>query len=146
MVFSKGKSCFVKNGNNARYYPQKIVRPTPRAGNIKIYGNNILHRYNSTSNYKVYNEKLPISILYFNTDENRLHPTQKPVDLLIYLIETYTKSGEVVLDNCMGSGSTGVACVQLDRDFIGIEIEEKYFKIAKERIDKTIIERKMMLW
>lgn len=146
MVFSKGKSCFVKNGNNAIYYPQKVIRTTPRAGNIKIYGNNILHKYTSKSSYKVYNEKLPTSIIYFNTDENRLHPTQKPVDLLKYLIKTYTNEYDLVLDNCMGSGSTGVACVLLDRNFIGIEIDNKYFEIANNRINEAKQERKMMLW
>ena len=63
-----------------------------------------------------------------------LHPTQKPVPLLEYLIKTYTNEGETVLDNCMGSGSTGVACVNTNRNFIGIELDEKYFKIAEGRI------------
>lgn len=62
------------------------------------------------------------------------HPTQKPVALCEYLIKTYTNPGEVVLDNCMGSGTTGVACVNSDRQFIGIEKDPGYFKIAKERI------------
>ena len=65
------------------------------------------------------------------------HPTQKPVALLEYLIKTYTKEGETVLDFTMGSGSTGVACVNTNRNFIGIELDEKYFNIAKERIDKS---------
>ena len=63
-----------------------------------------------------------------------LHPTQKPVPLLEYLIKTYTNEGETVLDNCMGSGSTGVGCVNTNRNFIGIELDEKYFKIAERRI------------
>ena len=62
------------------------------------------------------------------------HPTQKPVDLLEYLIKTYTNEGETVLDNCMGSGSTGVACVNTNRNFVGIELDEHYFQVAKERI------------
>ena len=65
---------------------------------------------------------------------NILHPTQKPVALLEYLIKTYTLEGETVLDNCMGSGSTGVACKNLNRKFIGIEKDETYFKIAQDRI------------
>ena len=65
------------------------------------------------------------------------HPTQKPVELLEYLIRTYTNEGETVLDNCMGSGSTGVACVHTNRNFIGIEIEEEYFDIAKKRIEEA---------
>ena len=63
-----------------------------------------------------------------------MHPTQKPVALLEYLIRTYTAPGETVLDNCMGSGSTGVACVNSGRDFIGIELERKYYDIAAGRI------------
>ena len=61
----------------------------------------------------------------------------KPVPLLEYLIKTYTNEGETVLDNCMGSGSTGVACVNTNRDFIGIELDENYFQIAKNRIEET---------
>lgn len=68
---------------------------------------------------------------------NRLHPTQKPVALLEYLIRTYTKPGELVLDNCMGSGSTGVAAVNSGRRFIGIEKEQNYYDIAKQRIDRA---------
>ena len=66
-----------------------------------------------------------------------LHPTQKPVDLMAYLIRTYTNEGETVLDFTMGSGTTGVACVNTGRNFIGIELDETYFNIAKERIDKA---------
>ena len=66
-----------------------------------------------------------------------IHPTEKPTALLEYLINTYTNSGDTVLDNCMGSGSTGVACIHTGRNFIGIELDEKYFNIAKERIDKS---------
>ena len=72
----------------------------------------------------------------FSTDKQKcaLHPTQKPVALLEWLIKTYTNKGEVVLDNCMGSGSTGIACLNTNRNFIGIELDEGYFKIAKERL------------
>ena len=79
-------------------------------------------------------ERNPLSILSFNRDASRVHPTQKPVALLEYLIKTYTNEGETVLDNCMGSGSTGVACVNTNRNFIGIELDEGYFKIAEERL------------
>lgn len=84
-------------------------------------------------------ERYPINVLYFESDKHKtcLHPTQKPVALLEYLVKTYTDIGGVVLDNCMGSGSTGVACKKLERNFIGIELEEKYFDIAKKRIDST---------
>ena len=79
----------------------------------------------------------PSDVLEFNTVPNRkgrFHPTQKPVELLKWLIKTYSNEDDVVLDNCMGSGSTGVACVELNREFIGIEINKDYFNIAKERM------------
>lgn len=81
------------------------------------------------------NEKYPISILTFDREHPPIHPTQKPVALLEYLIKTYTNENDLVLDNCMGSGSTGVACINTNRNFIGIELDEKYFNIAKERIE-----------
>ena len=86
-------------------------------------------------------KNFPKNVLAFARDKDKLHPTQKPVALLEYLIRTYTNEGEIVLDNCMGSGSTGVACVNTGRSFIGIELDEKYFKIANERIEKAKTER-----
>lgn len=72
----------------------------------------------------------------FNRSKEKVpHPTQKPVDLLEYLIKTYTNEGDLVLDFTMGSGSTGVACMNLNRKFIGIELDENYFNIAKDRME-----------
>lgn len=79
----------------------------------------------------------PTSILEFKR-ETGLHPTQKPVGLLEYLIKTYTNEGMTVLDNCMGSGSTGIACMNTNRRFIGIELDENYFNIAKNRIEECV--------
>jgi site-specific DNA-methyltransferase (adenine-specific) len=80
--------------------------------------------------------RYPRSVIKFSNDNHgSLHPTQKPVALLEYLIKTYTLEGETVLDNCMGSGSTGVACLNTNRQFIGIEKDDKYFEIAKKRIE-----------
>ena len=81
----------------------------------------------------------PKQIIEFSnpSGKGQLHPTQKPIELLEYLIKTYTNENDLVLDNCMGSGSTGVACKNLNRNFIGIEMNENYFNIAKERIDKA---------
>ncbi len=75
----------------------------------------------------------PISVLEFDREVG-LHPTQKPVALMEYLIKTYTNEGDTVMDNCMGSGTTGVACINTGRRFIGIEKDDKYFEIAKKRI------------
>jgi len=87
-------------------------------------------------NYKKYygNTGYHDNVLKYNVDKNRLHPTQKPVALCEYLIKTYTNEGELVLDNCIGSGTTALACINLNRNYIGIEKEPKYCKIAKERI------------
>lgn len=95
--------------------------------------------YNQNTKPFDYNDdgtRHPTQVLRINRDNprNRLHPTQKPVELLEYLIKTYTDEGMTVLDNCMGSGSTGVACINTKRLFIGIEKDESYFDVAKQRI------------
>ena len=82
-------------------------------------------------------ERYPIDIIEFKKDSG-LHPTQKPVALLEYLIKTYTNENDLVLDNCMGSGSTGVACINTNRNFIGIELSEEYYNIAVRRINNTV--------
>ena len=84
------------------------------------------------------NMKYPKTILTFsNADKTKnVHPTQKPVALFEYLIKTYTNEGETVLDNCMGSGTTAIACLNTNRNFIGFELDEGYFDIANERINK----------
>ena len=116
------------------YHPQmregKPYHKTPSTTSSN-YGKQIA--MGGTSN----GERYPISILDFSNAnrKNKLHPTQKPVDLLEYLIKTYTNEGELVLDFTMGSGSTGVACVNANRKFIGIELDEKYFNIAKDRLE-----------
>lgn len=83
------------------------------------------------------NLKYPKSIVKFDRGEIQVHPTQKPVALMEYLINTYTNESETVLDFTMGSGTTGVACKNLNRSFIGIELDETYFNIAKNRIEQT---------
>lgn len=83
----------------------------------------------------------PKSILKYSR-ENGLHPTQKPIPLMEFLIKTYSNENETVLDNTMGSGTTAIACINLNRNFIGIELEEKYFKIAEERIKKALEEKR----
>ena len=85
--------------------------------------------------------KYPKTIIRFPAAKlvgRTVHPTQKPVALMEYLIRTYTKEGETVLDNCMGSGTTGVACVNTNRRFIGIELDPEYFKIAEKRINENL--------
>lgn len=79
----------------------------------------------------------PHSVLTYSTDRLGLHPTAKPVDMMEYLIHTYSHEGETVLDNCMGSGTTGVACINTGRNFVGIELKANYFDIARKRISTT---------
>lgn len=91
-------------------------------------------------------ERYPIDVLDFSNGNNHIvHPTQKPVDLLEYMIKTYTNDGDLVLDNTMGSGSTGVAAVKNNRRFIGMEMNEEYFKIAKERIENVVSQETLEL-
>lgn len=96
--------------------------------------------FQMTEKNKKGNQRFPKAIIELSKQTTEccnskcLHPTQKPVALLEYLIKTYTKENETVLDFTMGSGSTGVACKNLNRNFIGIELDEKYFNIAEERI------------
>ena len=117
------------------YNPQmetgKPYKDKPRKRTVGIHGNA------ETIKKPIKNEgfRYPSTIQEFsNGNNNNVHPTQKPVALLEYLIKTYTLEGETVLDNTMGSGSTGVACINTNRNFIGIEKDDKYFEIAKKRI------------
>ena len=135
-VFSK-MACTYSPKGNMKYFPQGIIvldkpkkqrRTGKKQGEI-YHSNPNVETVQTVSNY-------PNSIIEFNMEVKNIHPTQKPVDLLEYLIKTYTQDGEVILDNCMGSGSTGVAALNLHRKFIGMELDEKYFNIAKERIEK----------
>ena len=116
------------------YAPQGLVEVNIKSGR-KNKSSNIYSAYDG-GEYIQKQGGFPRSILKFNTegDANRLHPTQKPVALLEYLIKTYTNEGDTVLDFTAGSGSTGVACRNLNRKFIGIEMDDGYFDIAKERI------------
>lgn len=114
------------------YGNQRKISTSYQKRNCKItedYGKHEKTTYDSTERY-------PKSVLKFKTDKQKcaLHPTQKPVALLEYLIKTYTNKGDTVMDNCMGSGSTGVACVKTGRNFIGMELDKEYFEIAKNRI------------
>ena len=120
--------------NSRIYYPQMIKRDKPiKAGGMSKGETTNNERLKALK--KTYDYKNPTSIIIENKiRKDSLHPTQKPVALMEYLIKTYTNKGELVLDFTMGSGTTGVACVNTNRNFIGVELDEKYFNIAKERI------------
>ena len=106
--------------------PYKISRPPKTSDN-----------YNVAAGGTFYNEgkRYPHSIIQFSRDNGGFHPTQKPVDLLRYLVLTYTNEGDTVLDNCMGSGTTAIACINEKRHFIGFEINKDYYESACKRIE-----------
>jgi site-specific DNA-methyltransferase (adenine-specific) len=136
LIFSKSSSCYVKEKSTSmKFYPQDLVEVNKLIKRGKQKGNYDHNHYDLESAQRF--SGYPRSILEFST-ETGMHPTQKPVALLEYLIKTYTLEGETVLDNCMGSGSTGVACLNTGRNFIGIEKDEHYFSVASERISKVI--------
>ena len=141
---------FSLKGKKVNYYPQKEKLDKPYsskgAGNNSGTKNN--HKLGLKKVAKEYTHKTPTSVLIFKPESNSkiFHPTQKPVALLEYLIKTYTNEGETVLDNTMGSGSTGVACVNINRKFIGIEMDEKYYDISCKRIKNAIIEKEQELF
>lgn len=123
------------------YRKQCVYNPQMRNGKpqLKSTGGQISNYGKFTYMPHVSNIYYPTTLLEFSLPRFKDgHPTQKPVPLLEYLIRTYTNEGDVILDNCMGSGSTGVACVNTGRDFIGMELDEKYFGIAKQRIKEAM--------
>lgn len=134
LVFSKGNTA---NGSNVKmeYNPQGLI-PCHKVNvdNGSRFGSMAGKR---PSHKKVTVQKFtnyPSDVLYFDSVGKPEHPTQKPVDLFEYLIKTYTQEGDIVLDSCIGSGTTAVACINTDRQYIGFELEEKYFNIAENRI------------
>jgi site-specific DNA-methyltransferase (adenine-specific) len=120
--------------NTTIYHPQMAKGKMRKKMGLKeseiTGGNSFVAEYANDEYYPQSIQEFSIA----NLRKGRLHPTQKPVALLEYLIKTYTNEGDVVLDNCMGSGSTGVACLNTNRNFIGIELDPTYFDIAQKRI------------
>lgn len=123
-------------GKSVTYNPIMEVRGKPRkkGGYIKGTGTENYGDFESVESFN--NEYYPTNLLRISNAarKGKMHPTQKPVALMEYLIRTYSNEGDIVLDNCMGSGTTGVACVNTGRNFIGIEKDREYFKIARRRI------------
>ena len=135
VVFSLG-GCAVGSKNPMKYNPQGLLdlkKPKKRSKKgLSATISNVVNPsgFQEKTNY-------PKSVLEFGSVGKTVHPTQKPVALMEYLIKTYTNENETVLDFTMGSGTTGVACKNLSRKFIGIELDEEYFKIAQDRISAT---------
>lgn len=140
LIFSKGNAAN-RAKNNMTYNPQgiqeiKTIYKPNRKRFGGVYGKRPCHeKFNGLQKYTGY----PSDVLCFNAlnSAKRYHSTQKPVDLLEYLIRTYTNEGELVLDNCIGSGSTAVACVKTGRNFIGFETDAGYCEVARQRVTEA---------
>jgi site-specific DNA-methyltransferase (adenine-specific) len=149
LVFSPGGAAAAsRNTGNMTYNPQGLIEKNVKKKNSAKRLGNFLHnpehmgKNNKLLHETEYEQKYtnyPSEIIEFGLDKNAIHPTQKPVALMEYLIRTYSNEGEVVLDNCMGSGTTGVAAVNCNRNFIGIEMDEKYFNHAQQRINNPLL-------
>lgn len=147
LVFSKAPMGHVSQlgAKRMKYNPQGLIKTDKIIKQGKgrfgtVAGNRPSHKQENETFTREYTN-YPSDVLTQFADlppNKKLHTNEKPVALLEYLINTYTNENEIVLDNCMGSGSTGVACLNTNRNFIGIELDEKYFDIAKERINNAL--------
>lgn len=133
MPMKEHESVLIFSKESTTYNPQGLqlfAKKTRRGGNGDNYGKSGTENFQQWTNY-------PRSIIEFATDTSKSHPTQKPVALFEYLIRTYTIENELVLDNCCGSGTTGVACINTGRRYIQFEKDLTYFEIAKKRLEST---------
>jgi len=140
-VFSLSPCSYTKKGIRSNYHPIMTGVASINNGQKSEACGDVVATKNS-KNYTIKStnktgKKFPNSILVFKADTDKKHPTQKPIALMEYLIKTYTNENETVLDFTMGSGSTGVACQNTNRKFIGIEQDDKYFEIAEKRIKEN---------
>ena len=150
VIFSPGGAAAAsRNGKNMTYNPQGLIeKKVKKKNNPKRLGKFLHNPEHMGENNKLLHESeyeqkwtnYPSEIIEFGLDRDVIHPTQKPVALMEYLIKTYSNEGETVLDNCMGSGTTGVAAVKCNRKFIGIEADVDYFTKASERIDAVTVD------
>lgn len=143
--FLNAKKMPLKNHENVLVFYKKLPTYNPQMGvgkpyvtrkgsNGSNYGNDVVDEVITVNN----GERYPLTVLEFPRDKEKHHPTQKPIALFEYLIKTYTNEGETVLDNCMGSGTTAIACLNTNRNFIGFEMDKNYWKLSNDRIEKHL--------
>ena len=139
-VFSDAPTIYSSDGRKCRYNPQMWDSGKPYFVRKHQRGNQTAMMRKNSSAAKFHpgadnhGERFPLSVLPFDRDEGGFHPTQKPIDLLRYLVRTYSNEGDTILDNCMGSGTTAIACIREHRHFIGFELNEDYYEKACKRI------------
>lgn len=140
VVFSRMAASYSRRGN-MNYFPQKTTGHVAYRANQNKQGNLAFHSDPSGDHFKDNDgSRYPRSVQFFKTERHLPHPSQKPVALAEYMIKTYSSEGDTVLDFCMGSGTTGVACVNTNREFIGIEKDYEFFGQARGRIEGWLIE------
>ena len=145
VIFSSLAACYVKNPADAMVYYPHLTDGKPytcKQGKME-------HNYdtkNMVAAIETKNEgkRYPKTVLRYSRDKDKIHPTQKPVELVRYLVRTYTKEGETILDNCMGSGTTAVACMKEKRHYVGFELSKDFFDKSIERIKKE--QSQLTLW
>ena len=142
LIFSKGTiaNC---SPRLMKYYPQDLTPTRIKRANSNRSDGIIGSRPSRKDNYIQTLTNYPVSVIYFQNDKLEIHDVSKPVALFEYLIKTYTNEGDLVLDNCIGSGTTAVACINTNRNFIGMELEQKYVDIANKRIEETLKQTKL---
>lgn len=133
LIFSKGNICATSD-KKMNYFPQGLIDCSNKVKSIM--NNNGIHGNRDTKKYIQKKTNYPRSVLIFHKEGKNIHPTQKPVKLLEYLINSFSKEKDTILDNCAGSGSLGIACVNTNRNYILIEKEEKYFNHIKNKLCK----------
>jgi site-specific DNA-methyltransferase (adenine-specific) len=144
IIFSPAAASYTRTGTNMTYNPQKLPGAAWVKRDTGNLNNHVFHAP-KRAGLRGSEGRQPLSVLSFDVVQRTTHGTQKPVALMEYLIRTYTNEGETVLDNTMGSGTTGVACVNTGREFIGIEKDAAYFAIAEQRIAKAQADRAELL-
>ena len=143
--FLNAKKYPLKSHENILVFCNGVPKYNPQMENGKSY---LIKKGGGTTNYRDDSKKniitenngvrYPKTVIKFNRDKSRLHPTQKPIKLYEYLIKTYSNEGDLILDNCIGSGTTAIAAINTNRNFIGIESYEKFFSIAQQCIEMQI--------
>lgn len=134
LIFTNNPTSYTKIKKNVRYYIHELLTPINKKINRKHKEESVYDKKSYKSTIQKYSG-YPVDIIKFNVAQKPIHPTQKPVDLCKYLINIYTKENEVVLDNCIGSGTTAIACLNTNRKYIGFELNNTYYKKANDRIN-----------
>ena len=143
LVFSDKAACYVKDSASAMNYHPQMSAGEPYVAISGRPSTNYDTKFSKEQITVNTGTRYPRDVIEFTHDKEGYHPTQKPVALLEYLIRTYTNEGDLVLDNCFGSGSTAIACLNTGRRFIGMELNQEYFDIAKKRIEDHFVPKRL---